>query len=213
MTTTQDINALLVMEQCNPTWPSVPLVAYNFYDQISRRCRTTLVTHERNRDGLEPVRAGREILYIPESGLVKRYYSLVVRVTQGGGVNWPLQHALSYPVYAAFNNAVYRRFSGPVREGIYDLVHALTPMLPRYPVRIVRACGESRGAFRCLVRSTADFLFRLVFQTLPEKSTPTSTCCGFFPESFPAMRVPTVRRTWCWRAPATLPACSRVRCR
>ncbi len=147
MNGTRDIRALLVMEQCNPAWPSVPLVAFNFYDQISRHCRTTLVTHERNRVGLEPVRGDRDIVYIPESRLVKRYYRLVARLTERGAVNWPLQHALSYPIYVAFNNAVFRRFAEPVGKGSYDVVHALTPMLPRYPVRIVRACADSGTPF------------------------------------------------------------------
>lgn len=136
------LRVLQVMEQCNPEWPSVPLVAFRFFDGISRlgEVEVTLATHERNRPALEKVRDGREIIYIPESSAIRRYYAVVARATSRGGVNWPLQHALSYPVYAQFNSAVYDRFAGRVQAGAFDLVHVLTPMLPRYPARLIEAC-------------------------------------------------------------------------
>ncbi len=39
-------------------------------------------------------------------------------------MNWPLQHALSYPIYAEFNNSVFRKFQVQVSNGEFDLVHA-----------------------------------------------------------------------------------------
>lgn len=135
------MKVLLVMEQCNPEWASVPLVAYNFFDAISRLTDSVLVTHERNRSNLERYREGRRVEYIEESAAVRRYYHLVAGLTNRGGVNWPVQHALSYPVYAEFDRKVYARFAHRVREGEFDLVHVLTPMLPRYPSSLIRACG------------------------------------------------------------------------
>ena len=134
---------LMIVEQCNPEWASVPLVGYNFYHGIRQLADVTLVTHERNRTALEKIRDGHRIDYIYESRCIKRYYGMVARLTSRGGVNWPLQHALSYPVYSSFNKIVYKRYHKDIKNGRYDLVHALTPMLPRYPVKIVKACKNT----------------------------------------------------------------------
>lgn len=136
------MKVLLVMEQCNPEWASVPLVAFNFFDVVSRLTDSTLVTHGRNRAAMERVREDRRVEYIEESGAVRRYYHLIAELTNRGAVNWPLQHALSYPVYAEFDRKAYERFAPRIRHGEFDLVHVLTPMLPRYPSSLVRACRQ-----------------------------------------------------------------------
>jgi len=133
---------LLIMEQCNPEWASVPLVGYNFYKGIRKRASITLITHERNREALEKIRGDHLIDYIPESHRLKQYYGIISQLTSRGGVNWPLQHALSYPVYAAFNAGVYQRFARRVMNREFDLVHAMTPILPRYPVKMIDACRD-----------------------------------------------------------------------
>ena len=134
------LKVLFIIEQCNPEWASVPLVGYNFYRGIRKRADVTLVTHIRNKAALEKVRNGHRICYIEESHRIRRYYRLVSKLTTRGGVNWPLQHALSYPIYAEFNNSVFRKFKARVLNQEFDLVHALTPMLPRYPYKIINAC-------------------------------------------------------------------------
>jgi len=132
----------MIMEQCNPEWASVPLVGYNFYQGIRTRVNATLVTHERNRDALEKIRGNHRIDYIYESKSLKRYYACISKLTSRGGVNWPLQHALSYPIYGAFNRRVYQKYGLSIRQGDYDLVHAMTPILPRYPVKAIAACHD-----------------------------------------------------------------------
>lgn len=131
---------LLVAEQCNPEWASVPLVAFNLWDALSRIADVHLVTHARNRAAMEPRREGRTVSYIEESVCTARYAALVQRLTMRKSVNWPLFHALSYPVYAAFNRKVYARFAPHVQRKDYDVVHAFTPVLPRYPVALAAAC-------------------------------------------------------------------------
>lgn len=139
----KNLNILLIMEQCNPEWASVPLVGYNFYHGIRQLADVTLVTHKRNEEALEKVRDGYQIDYISESLWIKRYYSMVSSITSRRGVNWPLQHALSYPVYYGFNRSVYRSYKQKVKNRQYDIVHALTPILPRYPCKIINACKKT----------------------------------------------------------------------
>ncbi|WP_027184161.1 glycosyltransferase family 4 protein [Desulfovibrio inopinatus] len=133
-------NVLLVMEECNPDWPSVPLVAFRFYDEIRKYCQTVLVTHVRNREGLERVRGQDTITYIEESRFSSGLYNVVAKAFGTGQVNWPLLHAMSYPLYMEFDFRVRKQFSSRVRAGEFDLVHAMTPVMPRYPYSIAKDC-------------------------------------------------------------------------
>lgn len=135
------LNILLIIEQCNPEWASVPLVGFNFYNSIRDLVDTQLVTHERNKKALEKESQGYKIDYIKESSLIKIYYMFIKKMTFFfKGTNWPLLHTLSYPIYAGFNREVYKRYSCKVLDSEYDIVHAMTPMIPRYPVKIIEAC-------------------------------------------------------------------------
>ncbi len=142
---------LLIVEQCNPDWPSVPLEGYNYYHSLSQIVNVTLVTHQRNRQAIEKIKENQnqEIVYISESSLVKKYYRLVSALTSklDGSVNWPLYHALSYPIYAEFNHKVYKRFKDSILRGDYDIVHAITPMMPRYPVEVIKVCKKTPFVF------------------------------------------------------------------
>lgn len=135
------LKVLLVIEQCNPDLPSVPLVGYRFYQEISQLADVTLVTHGRNEPAL--AKHASNVTYIYESQFSKRYYRFVASFTAKGKINWPLLNALTYPIYAEFNHQVYRRFSKQIEAGAWDVVHALTPMMPRYPVKLVKACRHT----------------------------------------------------------------------
>ena len=137
----QKLKVLLIVEQCNPEAASVPLVGYKFFQAISKLADVTLVTHERNKTPLSKLKEHKNITYIAESELTKKYFSIVVdRLTMKGKNNWPLANVLGYPVYAEFNHRVYETFKDQIQRGDYDLVHAMTPMQPRYPFKVIKAC-------------------------------------------------------------------------
>lgn len=138
----KQLKVLLIVEQCNPEWASVPLVGYRFFHEISQLANVTLVTHDRNKPALEKLASQAEIVYISEGELNRRYYKLVDRYAYQKRVIWPLYHALSYPIYAEFNHQVYQQFKQRILQGEFDLVHALTPMMPRYPVKVVSLCKK-----------------------------------------------------------------------
>jgi glycosyltransferase involved in cell wall biosynthesis len=133
---------LLVMEQCNPLWPSVPRVAYEIFRHLRDLTPVTLVTHERNRQGLSEAFPDADIRYVPESAAVRRYYAMVSRFVGGRGTNWPLLHAFGYPVYEEFDRRASALFTPAVRQGQFRAVLATTPILPRYPYAISAACTE-----------------------------------------------------------------------
>jgi len=141
---TKMLKVLLVIEQCNPEWASVPLIGYNYYNEIRKLAHVTLVTHERNRENLESIHSGEDIVYISESKLIKKYYKVAEKFSKvGGKIIWPLYHTLEYPIYSEFNNSVYKRFRTSILKGNYDIVHAITPMMPRYPVKLIKVCHNT----------------------------------------------------------------------
>jgi glycosyltransferase involved in cell wall biosynthesis len=137
------LKVLLIIEQCNPDWASVPLEGYKFFQAINQLVDATLVTHVRNKQALEKLNEYHNIFYINESILTKKYSYLMASLTLKGRINWPLANTLGYPIYAEFNHKVYQQFKEPIQRGDYDLVHALTPMMPRYPVKALKACKQT----------------------------------------------------------------------
>ena len=139
--TAKRLKVLLIIEQCNPEGVSVPLVGYRFYNSISQLSDTTLVTHARNKASLEKIHPDRDIVYLFESELSRRYYNLAALLSCiKGKIIWPLRLMLTYPIYAEFNHSVYTHFCSAIEREQYDIVHAITPMMPRYPVKVVKAC-------------------------------------------------------------------------
>lgn len=134
------LRVLLIIEQCNPEWASVPLEGYRYFHEIDKLVDVTLVTHDRNREAFERLNAYCNIVYMPESSWSRKYHRLIEKIVYKHNTIWPLYHALSYPIYAEFNHNVYRNFKHKILGGEYDLVHALTPMMPRYPVKAIKAC-------------------------------------------------------------------------
>lgn len=134
---------LLVVESCNPDWASVPLVGYNFYVAANEIADVTLVTHDRNRPALEARHGNDNIVFIEPKRSEKNYYNVVAWLTTfRGRTIWPLYHVLRYPMYAFFDRTVREQFGGKVDDGEYDLVHVLTPMMPRYPVALSKNCTQ-----------------------------------------------------------------------
>lgn len=137
------LKILLIIEQCNPEMASVPLEGYKYFQAINQLVDATLVTHIRNKAALEKLNQYNNICYINESPFTKKYYLLMESLTLKGRNNWPLANTLGYPIYAEFNHQVYQQFHKQILKGDYDLVHALTPMMPRYPVKAVKACKQT----------------------------------------------------------------------
>ncbi|HEY9609111.1 glycosyltransferase family 4 protein [Allocoleopsis sp.] len=140
---TEKIKVLMIVEQCNPTFPSVPFVAYNLFKEVDKLVDVTLVTHERNRQAFETKTNHKKVVYISQGDLNTAYYKFVEGFATKGRINWPLYHTLTYPIYGEFNNKVYKQFKPEILRGDYDVVHALTPMMPRYPYKVVKACRKT----------------------------------------------------------------------
>lgn len=114
-----------------------------YFQAINKLVDATLVTHEKNKKPWEKLNQYNNIFYREESELTKKYFPPIAHLTLRNRINWSLATALGYPIYAEFERKVYQQFQEPIMRGDYDLVHALTPMIPRYPINAVKACRQT----------------------------------------------------------------------
>lgn len=138
---TEKKKVLLIVESCNPELSSVPLVGYNFFKAISNVANVHLATHCRNRDALTRSGVTEDVTYYEETNVEKIYYRIISFLSSyRGRIIWPLRHALQFPIYFFFDRFIYKKFSSAVSHGSFDIVHTMTPILPRYPYKISKAC-------------------------------------------------------------------------
>ncbi|MFB2981775.1 glycosyltransferase family 4 protein [Microseira sp. BLCC-F43] len=140
------LKVLLIVDQCNPEWASTPLIGYNFFKAIRQLVDATLVTHERNREALEKTKDREKIIYISESNWNKKYFQLIASISSKipkETLRRPLYVAINYPIFAEFIRQVYDKFRGQIEAGDYDIVHVITPVHTRYPIKIFKACKHT----------------------------------------------------------------------
>lgn len=125
---------LLLAENCNPEWPSLPIVGYKYARALARVADVTIATHIRNRENIE--KAG-EMLdrfhYIDNEWIARRMYQLSTFLRGGNEVAWSTNQIMAYPPYVAFEKQVLKEFKPLLDKGDFDLVHRITPMSPTLP--------------------------------------------------------------------------------
>src|SRR5919198_474038 len=128
------IRALLIAEACNPTWTSVPLVGYNLARALAARpdLRVTLVTHIRNRDGINTSDLPRlaEVVYIDNEFVAGPVYRLARLIRGGDQLGWTIDTAMAWPSYVVFEHLVRAKLGRRLRRGEFDLIHRVTPLSP-----------------------------------------------------------------------------------
>lgn len=127
------MRVLLIAEACNPEWPSVPLVGFNFFNALRDVADITLVTHVRNQAALLRHPAPPEkVAFVDSDRLAAPAYRLAELLTLGRGLGWTTKQALMWGPYLYFEHLVWRRFGRALKAGEYDLVHRVTPLSPTY---------------------------------------------------------------------------------
>lgn len=135
------IRALILADDCNPDWPSLPVVGYKAARAIADHAEVTVATHVRNRENLERTGFGRaQVEYIDNEYIARGLYKLNTWLRGGDQVGWTTNIAMNYPSYLAFEWEVWRRFRDALQAGEFDVVHRLTPMSPTLPSPIARDC-------------------------------------------------------------------------
>lgn len=135
------IRALILADDCNPDWPSLPVVGFKAARSIADHADVTVATHVRNREHIERLGMGRaKVAYIDNEYVARGLYRLNTWLRGGTEVGWTTNIAMNYPSYLAFEWEVWRRFGPALEAGKFDVVHRLTPMSPTLPSPIAREC-------------------------------------------------------------------------
>jgi glycosyltransferase involved in cell wall biosynthesis len=128
------MRVLLLASDCNPDWPSLPVVGYKAARAIAEHAEVLLATQIRNRPQLERAGCGRaRIHYVDTERIARPLSRLAKRIRGGSEGGWTTGIAFAYPSYLAFEREVWRALGGELRAGAFDIVHRLTPMSPTLP--------------------------------------------------------------------------------
>lgn len=129
------MRVLILADDCHPSLPSLPIVAYKAVCAIADRAEVTLVTHVRNRGPIEEAGGcGKAAVGYVDNDYIRGPLRRVSRVLRGGqDVGWTIFTAMGYFPYLAFEWEVWKRFRTALKNGEFDVVHRITPMSPTLP--------------------------------------------------------------------------------
>lgn len=125
---------LILAEQCNPEWPSLPIVGFNYARALAEVADVTVVTHVRNRENIQKIEnLNVDFVYIDNEWIAKPLHNFAIWMRGGDEVAWSTNMIFAYPPYVAFEVQAWRRFKRQINAGDFDLIHRVTPMSPTMP--------------------------------------------------------------------------------
>jgi len=128
------MRVLLLANDCNPEWPSLPVVGYNACRGIAEHVDVVVATHVRNKENITKKGFGKaQIEYLDNEYIASPMYKAATFLRGGKSVGWTTNIAMQYPPYLAFEWEAWKRFNDELKSGKFDLVHRVTPMSPTLP--------------------------------------------------------------------------------
>jgi glycosyltransferase involved in cell wall biosynthesis len=128
------MRVLILADDCNPDWPSLPVVGYKAARAIADYADVVVATHVRNRENIAKIGFGRANVRYIDSEYVARPMFRFAKLLRGGTETaWTTAVALAYPSYLAFEWEVWKEFRDELRRREFDVVHRITPMSPTLP--------------------------------------------------------------------------------
>jgi glycosyltransferase involved in cell wall biosynthesis len=128
------MQVLILADDCNPEWPSLPVVGYKSVRALAEYADVVVATHIRNRENIEKVGLGRaKVRYVDNEYIARPMYRFAKMLRGGTETAWTTAIALAYPGYLAFEWEVWKMFRGELHRGVFDVVHRITPMSPTLP--------------------------------------------------------------------------------
>jgi glycosyltransferase involved in cell wall biosynthesis len=128
------MRVLLLANDCNPDWPSLPVVGYNACRGIAEHVDVVVATHIRNKENITAKGFGKaQVEYLDNEYIASPMYKAATWLRGGKSVGWTTNIAMQYPPYLAFEWEAWKRFKDELRAGKFDLVHRVTPMSPTLP--------------------------------------------------------------------------------
>ncbi|UFS67661.1 MULTISPECIES: glycosyltransferase family 4 protein [Paracoccus] len=128
------LSVLLLADDCNPEWPSLPIVGYKYALALGRVARVVVATHVRNRENiLKAAPQGVEFVFLDNERIASPLHKLALWLRGGSEVAWSTNMIMQYLPYLAFEREAWKHFRKALRAGEFDLVHRITPMTPTLP--------------------------------------------------------------------------------
>ncbi len=131
--TAQRPRVLILADEFNPEWPSLPIVGYKYALEIAKHCDIVVATHVRNRPNVEKANPDLNIVYIDNEAIAAPMFKLGKLLRGGEEVGWSTSMIMNYIPYLAFERGVWTKFRDQLRSGAFDIVHRITPMSPTMP--------------------------------------------------------------------------------
>ncbi|MEZ5674030.1 Glycosyltransferase involved in cell wall bisynthesis [Thalassovita litoralis] len=126
-------SVLLLADEFNPEWPSLPIVGFKYALEIAKHCDVVVATHVRNRENVEKARSGLHVIYIDNEVIAAPMYHMARLLRGGEEVGWSTSQMMNYLPYLAFERGVWKHFKRDLQNGRFDIVHRITPMTPTLP--------------------------------------------------------------------------------
>lgn len=136
------MKVLILAEQCNPEWASLPHFSYQLAMAIAKKIDIVLVTHIRGKSGIEsnlPL-DNVEVIYIDNEFIAKPLYifgQLLKNIKLGGLMT---DMALKYPSYIFFEYLAYKKLKTRLQSNEFDLVQRISPVSPTLPSPFSKWC-------------------------------------------------------------------------
>ena len=142
------MRVLLLANDCNPDWPSLPVVGYNACRGIAEHVDVVVATHLRNKENIDRKGLGKaQVVYLDNEYIAAPMYRAATWLRGGKSVAWTTNIAMQYLPYVAFEREAWKMFKGELRGGKFDLVHRVTPMSPTLPSPMARWLRKSKTPF------------------------------------------------------------------
>lgn len=133
---------LLIAEQANPEWVSVPLVGWSLCKAISALTDAHIVTQVRNRDAFNRagLKEGEDYTAIDNEGIASPLHKISEALRGASGKGWTIATAFQSVAYYSFELALWRQFRQRIAAGEFQIVHRITPLSPTAPSLLASRC-------------------------------------------------------------------------
>jgi hypothetical protein len=148
---------LILAEQCNPLWPSLPIVGYKYALALAQHCDVKIVTQVRNRDNI--VADGREVdkFDFLDTEYIAAPMERVSQFLRGGNqVAWSTGMIMAYLPYLAFERDAWKKYRTQIEGGgqspARSICQTVSPISSRTSVRwpVIAAAAAIAGDIRCV---------------------------------------------------------------
>ena len=140
---------LLLAEQANPEFVSVPLEGWSHCRALADVVDAHVVTQVRNREAIQRAgwTEGQQFTAIDSEKVAARMHKLSGLLRGGAGKGWTTVMALNSISYAYFEKLVWQRLGPAIRRGEFDVVHRVTPLSPTLPSKLAPRCAAAGVPF------------------------------------------------------------------